>query len=99
MRGRNNEGSVVLDRRIGVWNFFWWDHGNRRTKKIGCLSQYPTKASAWRAARDFRRLLENKTPANGGAPTLLLLIDQYAVFESCPERRDGLTRREKTFVS
>lgn len=43
MRGRNNEGSVVLDKRIGVWNFFWFDHGNRRTKKIGSLSQYPPK--------------------------------------------------------
>jgi hypothetical protein len=45
MRGRNNEGSVVLDKRIGVWNFFWWEHGNRRSKKIGSLNQYPTKAS------------------------------------------------------
>ena len=90
MRGRNNEGSVVLDKRIGVWNFFWWDHGNRRTKKIGSLSQYPTKASAWRAARDFRRLLENKIQTSGAAPTLLLLIEQYRT-EKMPQRAS--TRR------
>jgi hypothetical protein len=48
---RQRQGSVVLDKRIKTWNFFFWENGKRRSKKIGSLSQYPTKASAWRAAK------------------------------------------------
>ena len=54
MRQRNGSGSVVLDRRIKTWNFFFWENGKRRSKKIGTVSQFPTKASAWQAAKPLR---------------------------------------------
>jgi excisionase family DNA binding protein len=44
MRARQRSGSVVRDKRIKTWNFFWWEHGKRRSKKIGTVSVYPTKA-------------------------------------------------------
>ena len=56
MRQRNRSGSVVLDKRIKTWNFFFWENGKRRSRKIGTVSQYPTKASAWRAAKPLREL-------------------------------------------
>ncbi len=59
-RARNRDGSVVLDKRIKTWNFVWWENGKRRSKKIGTVSQYPTKASAWRAAKPLRDAVENR---------------------------------------
>src|SRR5258708_2982541 len=43
MRQRQRCGSVVLDKRIKTWNFFYWDNGRRRSKKIGTTKDYPTK--------------------------------------------------------
>lgn len=86
MRARNRDGSVVLDKRNNTWNFFWWDSGVRRSKKIGARKQYPTKASAWRAAKALRDAVE--TPINHSAvPTVLSLIEQYRI-ERMPQRLD-----------
>jgi hypothetical protein len=59
MRARNRGGSVVLDKRSKTWNFFPWENGKRRSKKIGTMSQFPTKASARRAAKPLRDAIEN----------------------------------------
>ena len=92
MRQRNRSGSVVLDKRIKAWNFFFWENGKRRSKKIGTLSQYPTKASAWRAAKPMRDAIENQTQVSiiGAAPTVSMLVEQYRE-EKMPRRSD--TRR------
>jgi integrase len=89
VRQRNRSGSVVLDKRIRTWNFFFWEKGKRRSKKIGTLSQYPTKASAWRAAKPLRDALESQTQISisGTAPTVKTLIEQYRV-EKMPTRLD-----------
>jgi integrase len=89
MRARNRDGSVVLDKRIKTWNFFWWDNGKRRSKKIGTVIQYPTKASAWRAAKALRDAVENETQVNprSGAPTVGKLVEQYRE-EKMPKRHD-----------
>ena len=87
---RQRQGSVVLDRRIRVWNFFFWENGRRRTKKIGTMGQYPTKASAWRAAIPFRHAVENNQPvasANATIPTINTLVEQYRE-EKMPKRLD-----------
>lgn len=79
-RNRNGSGSVVLDPRIGCWNFLWWENGHRRSKRIGTLAQHPTKASAWRAAKNLRHALENKQPVTVSAaivPTVTTLVEQY----------------------
>jgi len=84
---RQRSGSVVLDKRIKTWNFFWWENGKRRSKKIGTVSQYPTKASAWRAAKELRHSLENQVCISNAAPTVSTLVEQYRA-EKMPKRLD-----------
>src|SRR4029077_4289701 len=74
---RARQGSVVLDKRIKTWNFFFWENGKRRSKKIGTVSQYPTKASAWRAAKALRDAVENQVRSISTAPNVSTLIEQY----------------------
>lgn len=89
---RQRSGSVVLDKRIKQWNFFWWENGKRRSKKIGTVAQYRTKASAWRAAKPLRDAVEQSNaviPINT-VPTVSTLVGQYRA-EKMPRRSD--TRR------
>ena len=82
---RQRQGSVVLDKRIKTWNFFFWEKGKRRSKKIGSLSQYPTKASAWRAAKPLRDAIENNVCIISTSPTVRTLVEQYRA-EKMPQR-------------
>jgi integrase len=84
MRERHKTGSVVLDRRIKLWNYFYWDAGKRRSKRIGTLREFPSKASAWKAAKELRHPLETK---RNTAPTVNLLVEQYRA-EKMPQRLD-----------
>jgi hypothetical protein len=56
------------------------------------VSQYPTQASAWRAAKPLRDAIENQTQVNPSnvAPTVTALVEQYRA-EKMPRRND--TRR------
>jgi integrase len=93
MMQRHRSGSVALDKRIKTWHFFYWENGKRRSKRIGTLSQFPTKASAWRAAKPLRDAVETQTqvnPITSAAPTVRTLVEQYRV-EKMPKRLD--TRR------
>jgi integrase len=90
MRARNQDGSVVLDKRIRTWNFLWWEHGKRRSKKIGPVSQYPTKASAWRVAKAMAYSPEKQRTVGTSGPTVSTLVEQYRC-EKMPKRVD--TRR------
>jgi integrase len=77
---------VVLDKRIKRWNFFWWENGKRRSKQIGTVCQYPTRASAWRAAKPLRDAVENQTQVStSAASTVSTLVEQYRV-EKMPTR-------------
>lgn len=89
MRQRNRSGSVVLDKRIRTWNFFFWENGKRRSKKIGTMSQYPTKASAWRAAKPLRDAVESQTQVNPARIpcSVSTLVEQYRG-EKMPTRLD-----------
>lgn len=82
---RQRQGSVVLDKRIKTWNFFFWENSKRRSKRIGTMSEYPTKASAWRAAKPLRDAVENKGRVTNTAPTVSTLIEQYRA-EKMPQR-------------
>lgn len=82
---RQRQGSVVLDKRSKTWNFFWWENGKRRSKKIGPVSQYPTKASAWRAAKPLRDAIERQVKININVPTVSTLVEQYRA-EKMPQR-------------
>ncbi len=90
MRTRHRIGSVVLDRRINLWNYFYWDAGKRRSKRIGTLREFPSKASAWKAAMEFRHSLETTTRTSSASLTVRLLVEQYRV-EKMPQRAS--TRR------
>lgn len=54
-RARHQQGSVVFDRRRKVWNYLFSEGGSRRTKRIGPLHEYPTKAKAQQAAELMRQ--------------------------------------------
>ena len=91
MRQRQRSGSVVLDKRIKTWNFFFWENGKRRSKKIGTVNQYPTKASAWRAAKPLRDAVENQVQVvSNNLLTVRSLVEKYRA-EKMPKRSD--TRR------
>ena len=90
MIARNQDGSVVLDKRIRTWNFLWWENGKRRSKKIGTVSQYPTRASAWRAAKALGHSREKQPTVSASGPTVSTLVEQYRC-EKMPKRMD--TRR------
>jgi integrase len=78
---RSKEGSVCLDTRSKKWCFYWWENGTRKSKTIGPVSQFPTKASAWRAVS------QTEKPAG---PTVLYLCEAYRL-EKMPRRAS--TRR------
>lgn len=81
-RARNREGSVVFNRRSRTWHFLWCEDKHRRSKLIGSLREYPTKASARRAAEPFRYTIEK--PATGGL-TVKTLAERYEA-ERLPSR-------------
>jgi integrase len=78
---RSKQGSVCLDTRSKKWSFYWWENGQRRSKTIGSMSQFPTKASAWRAVS------QTEKPAG---PTVQYLCEAYRL-EKMPRRAS--TRR------
>ncbi len=85
-RQRNRSGSISFDNRVKTWHFVFWENGKRRSKKIGHVSQYPTKASAWRAAKPLRDAVEeNQTQATPSSPTVSALVERYRI-EKMPTR-------------
>ena len=87
---RHKTGSVVFDKRRKTWNFLWWEDGKRRSKAVGTVRQYPTKASAWCAAEALREVMDKQVKPGGKEPTVNGLVEQYRV-EKMPKRID--TRR------
>ncbi len=47
-RERYQNGTVYLDKRVGLWYFQWYDEGRR--KPIGPITQYSNKTQATKAA-------------------------------------------------
>ena len=95
MRARNKpgSGSVVLDKRSKAWSFYWYEDGQRRSKKVGTLEELPTWAAAWRAAKPARDRLESKAKVvveEDPVPTVQRVVDEYRE-EKMPKRID--TRR------
>ena len=84
----HGDGSVTLDRRTKVWNFYWWESGKRRCKKVGTLAQYPTKTAAWQGAKALRGdAVETKTTntSKPTAPAVSTLVEEYRA-EKMPTR-------------
>jgi integrase len=81
---RFRTGSVVLDKRSKVWNFYWWEGGKRKSKRLGDTVQFPTKQSAWKAAKPLRDAIEGSGP-HKAVVTVKELIAQYRQ-EKMPKR-------------
>jgi integrase len=82
---RRAVGCGRYDKRRGTWNYLFYDHGKRRSQRIGTKKDYPTKAAAWNAVGP----VESK-PEAGHALTISTLVEQYRA-EKMPTRTD--TRR------
>jgi len=82
---RVNQGSVVFNKRFGTWNFLWCENGRRRSKLIGTLQQFPTKAAAWRAAEPLRTRLEHAGSSGEAVLTVRNLVERYRA-ERMPRR-------------
>src|SRR6266849_2401057 len=82
---RFQTGSVVFDRRRKTWNFLRWEDGQRRSRLIGTLQQYPTKGAAWRAVQSFVPSVPK--PILHEAETVKALATRYEA-ERFPARRD-----------
>src|SRR5579862_9142005 len=87
MQRKSRGGSVVLDKRSKIWNFYWWEDGKRSSKVLG---RFPTKTAAWNAAQLLRVQLSAAQPALPHVPTVTTLVDNYRA-EKMPTRTD--TRR------
>jgi len=75
-RARYQRGSVVFDKRRGTWNYIWWDSGRRRSRLIGDVADFRTKASAQNAAEAVRSeiLTLDRNPAS---VTVQSVIEHY----------------------
>lgn len=69
---RHTVGCVRFDKRRGTWNYLFYDHGKRRSKRIGTKKEFPTKAAAWKAIPDSPAV-----PVKSIAPTMRDLVEQY----------------------
>lgn len=87
LSSRINKGSIAQDKRSKVWNFFWWENGKRKCKAVG---RFPTKASAWKAAKPLRDELESQRKVNAPSLTVRTIVEHYRQ-EKMPTRKD--TRR------
>ncbi len=77
---RHTVGCVRFDKRRGTWNYLFYDHGKRRSKRIGTKKDFPTKAAAWNAVEPI-----HMTPQRGGE-TVREVSTRYQA-ERMPTRR------------
>lgn len=75
----------MFNKRFGTWNFLWCENGHRRSKVIGTAQQFPTKASAWRAAEPLRKQLDQTVRNDELVLTVRSLVDRYRT-ERMPRR-------------
>lgn len=74
-RARVQNGSVVLNRRFGTWNFLWFENGRRRSKLIGTLEQHRSRESALRAAEVLRQRIDQ--PVDTLSPRVRQLVTDW----------------------
>jgi integrase len=82
-RARIQKGSVVCNKRFGVWNFLWFDEqGKRRSRKLGDLSQL-SREQAQKKADAVRQELRFEPPVE--SQKVRMLVEQYKT-EKMPSR-------------
>jgi hypothetical protein len=55
LRAQKPKGSVVYNRSRATWNYLFMEGGKRKSRKLGTLSDLPTKADAIRKAEVVKR--------------------------------------------
>ncbi len=73
----------MFNKRFGTWNFLWVEGGQRKSRKLGDLSELPTKQSALKKADALRMELRFRPPTS--VPTVRALVEQYRA-EKMPSR-------------
>jgi hypothetical protein len=68
---RHTVGCVRFDKRRGTWNYLFYDHGKRRSQRIGTKKEYPTKAVAWKAV-----VPAESKPQPSSVTTVAALVEQ-----------------------
>ncbi len=91
-RERRQDGTVFLDKRIGVWYFQFYREGHRKQRPIGSLSDYPTKTKAIKAAVDagFREQINSEVRVRQKDHTFATIAQRYMI-EWMPPRHGGYT--------
>jgi len=87
-RTRHKQGSVVCDKRRRVWNYLFCENGVRRTKLIGSLRDFPTKAAAWQAAETIRQTVVNKPISQTHTTQTVRELAQRYQSERMPSRSE-----------
>ena len=91
-RTRYQEGNIVRIRRRRVpdyWVLRWWeiDAGGKRVRRkavIGPVSEYPTEATARKAAEALRMTINEASPRVAQRPiSVSALIEHYIEHELC----------------
>lgn len=83
MRAQKPKGSVVYNRSRATWNYLFIEGGKRKSRKLGTLSDLPTKADAIRKAEAVKR--ERRLVAGRSVPTIAQLVEGYKA-ERMPKR-------------
>ena len=83
MRARKTKGSVVYNKSRATWNYLFMESGKRKSRKLGTLSDLPTKADAIRKAEVVNR--EMRLVAERLVPTVEQLVEGYKA-ERMPKR-------------
>jgi integrase len=74
-RARIQNGTVVLNKRFGTWNFLWFEGGRRRSRKLGDVSELRTKEAAVDKAVVLRRQLGFEREIS--IPDVKMLVKQF----------------------
>jgi hypothetical protein len=88
VRARKKNGSVVFNKARSTWNLLWVENGTRRSRRLGTLTELPTRADALQRADSLRR--ELRLQQQRSIVTVKQLVEQYRA-EKMPKRSD--TRR------
>src|SRR5690348_16991918 len=82
---RHAPGSLCFDKRRGVWQYFWYEEGRRRSRIVGTRSQYSTKAAAWKEVESSSPKKKPKAPE---LVTVSAVIDAW--------RKERMAKRSST---
>jgi hypothetical protein len=44
VRAQKPKGSIVFNRTRSTWNFLWVENGSRKSRKLGALTELPTRS-------------------------------------------------------